>query len=266
MCSLADLRGLLLFLRYEPFASNIQAWNTLVNSFPESFAKLFNSISMRHTKRFVGHEISIPTQKRYVITMPFTAVEEQHYQSLFQELTNMCGLNTSGEPLSDWDPNDPGVLSSMRSALDRLRMTALHPEIGPRNRRALGLNNRPMRTVAEVLDAMLEQSELAIRSEHRLLLQTSLKRGQLLENSPRVRTALAIWQEVSEAIGTSVQECRRQLQYEIDQAKAAGKIGDGGASEEESDEDIDDMTTGRLGDARRRLRSALEIQHKAVCK
>lgn len=264
--SVEDLRGLLLFLRYEPFASSVQAWKTLIRHHSDSFRELFGQLSLRHTKRLVRNEISIPPQKRFVITMPFTAVEEQHYQNLFEFMAQSCGLNTQGEPLSeDWNPEDPATLEAMRTALDRLRQTALHPEVGQRNRRALGHRNGPMRTVAEVLDAMIEQSEISIRTDQRAFLSIRLSQGQLLENSPRVREALAIWEEVLESSNSIVSECREQLQHELEQAQASKN--DGAQSQEDKDEkedDIDETMTGRLGDARRRLRSALEIQHKAV--
>lgn len=259
--SIEDLRGLLLFLRYEPFASNIPAWNALIHSHQDGFRSLFNQLSLRHSKRLVRHEIAIPAQKRYVITMPFTAVEEQHYQNLFREVVEACGLDTHGAPIrEDWDPEDPGVLEGMRTALDRLRQTALHPEVGQRNRRALGHRKGPMRTVAEVLDVMIEQSELAIRTDQRSLLSAKLTRGQLLENSPRVKTALEIWKGVLETIDNIVKECREKLQFEIELVKSST----GNVAAAEDDANDEEINTGRVGEARRRYRSALEIQHKAV--
>lgn len=259
--SVEDLRGLLLFLRYEPFASNIPAWNALLNSHQDGFRRLFNQLSLRHSKRLVRHEIDIPAQKRYVITMPFTAIEEQHYQSLFREVVDACGLDTHGNPIrDDWDPEDPGVLEAMRTALDRLRQTALHPEVGHRNRRALGHRKGPMRTVAEVLDVMIEQSEVSMRAEQRALLSAKLTRGQLFENSPRVRTALEIWKGVLETVDNIVKESREKLQFEIEVAKSST----GYRAAAEDDANDEDINTGRVGEARRRYRSALEIQHKAV--
>lgn len=240
-------------------------WDTLVQSHQDGFRRLFNRLALRHSKRLVRHEISIPPQKRYVITMPFTAVEEQHYQNLFNEVVAYCGLGPNGEPLrEDWDPDEPRVLEEMRTALDRLRQTALHPEVGTRNRRALGHRNGPMRTVAEVLDVMIEQSELAIRTDQRALLMSRLTRGQLMENSPRVKSALDIWSDVLKTSLEIVAECRANLKKEIEQAKAARMNANPNADEEEIDEELDESTTGKVGDARRRLRSALETQHKAM--
>ncbi|RYP52843.1 hypothetical protein DL768_002092 [Monosporascus sp. mg162] len=172
--NIKDLWGLLLFLRYEPFASS------------------------------------------------FT-IEEQHYQTQFRTLARGFGLDASGIPLQqDWDPEDPYIVDLMKRALAQLRQTVLHPELGPGRLRALGQKNKPLRTIEEVLDAMIEQSESAIRTDQRTYLTTKLKRGQLLENSPRVREALAIWAEARKEIEALVKECRDQLRIEVENARQAG--------------------------------------------
>jgi len=228
----------------------------------DSFRRLFNMISMRHTKSMVRSEIEIPPQKRYVITMPFTAVEEQHYQSLFKELTAACGLDVQGNPIrDDWDFEDPNVQAAMRAALDRLRQTALHPEVGYRNRRALGQKARPMRTVAEVLDAMVEQSDGTIRADQRSFLSLKLTKGQLLARLHRVDEALKIWEEVRTRSAEMVAECRAQLEQEVEAARKNDAATD---DDNESRPEDEDAASPRVGEARRRLRSALEIQHRAV--
>lgn len=230
---------------------------------------------MRHTKRVVGDELSIPPQKRYVITMPFTAVEEQHYQSLFKQLAEACGLDARGAPLRpDWDPDDSAVQEAMRAALNRLRQTALHPEIGDQNRRALGHRAGPMRTLAEVLDAMIELSESSLLVDRRALLAHKLRRGQMLENSPRVREALEIWQGVLKESEAMVQSARERLKSEVERAKEAGeeetgkkrqpgKYDDDSESDEDDADGQDKAAGGRVGDAQRELRYGLEIQHRA---
>ncbi|KAK4203745.1 putative SNF2 family helicase/ATPase [Triangularia verruculosa] len=265
-----DLRGLLLFLRYDLFAHPGKVWNVLTTRDKKSFRDLFQSLSMRHTKAMVKNEISIPPQKRYIITMPFTAVEEQHYQSLFEELTATCGLDTQGYPLSDdWDPEDPAVQSAMRIALDRLRQTALHPEVGNRNRRALGQKSAPMRTVMEVLEAMLEQSEGAMRTDQRNLLQWQLARGQILACQKHVNDALALWKDVLNKATDWVLECRQQLRKAQEEARDAQKKGKPVPDEENDDDEAEnaegeEFGSAQVGEARRRLRSALEVQHAAV--
>ncbi|EAQ85957.1 hypothetical protein CHGG_07210 [Chaetomium globosum CBS 148.51] len=258
-----DLRGLLLFLRHEPYASDTKTWNFLTTFDKESFRKIFNSISMRHSKSLVRNEIDIPPQKRYVITMPFTAVEDQHYQSLFEELAGTCGLDARGNPLqADWDPEDPEVQRSMRVALDRLRQTVLHPEVGNRNRRGPGQKTGPMRTVAEVLDAMLEQTDSSVRTDQRAFLSAGLLKGQILACQGREQEALDVWREVAAKCSELVDEGRAQLEQEIQEARRAKS---GEDSETNSDgEDREDAVPQRVGEARRRLRLSLEVQHKAV--
>jgi E3 ubiquitin-protein ligase SHPRH len=145
-----DLLGLLIFLRYEPFCDHPQLWNRLVASFKDSFQNLFNQIAIRHTKEDVRDEIRLPPQKRVVVTVPFTQIEEQHYNHLFQQMCDDCGLDISGGPLTHtWDPNSCTIIEKMRSWLARLRQTCLHPEVGIGNRRALGHGDGPLRTVDE---------------------------------------------------------------------------------------------------------------------
>lgn len=269
-----DLLGLLLFLRYHPYCSATQVWTALVTHHKSQFQKLFNSIALRHTKAQVRHEILLPPQKRFVISMPFSAVEEQHYMTLFREMAADCNMDLQGAPLTDeWDPEDHE--NSMRTWLNRLRQTALHPEVGVYSRRRLGYNKeRPMRTIEEVLNAMLEQSEISIRTEERAYLSSRLNRGQLYENGPRVKEALEIWEKVRDETANLVEEAREKLADAIREEKGIDEIqAESSHRVEKSDVDVssdseDEVESiearGRLSELRRRLRSALEMHHKAV--
>jgi E3 ubiquitin-protein ligase SHPRH len=219
-----DLLGLLIFLRYEPYASTKHVWSSLISSHKPEFRRLFSTLALRHSKRSVREELKLPAQRRYVITMPFTPIEEQHYQELFSQMCEESGLDNEGAPLTDdWDPNL--VAEHMRRWLVRLRQTALHPEVGGRNRRALGHNDGPLRTVDQVLDVMMEQTDVAIRTDQRMILASKLKRGQLYENSPKVKTALEIWDEAAKEASEVVEECREQLRLEIAKSPAEASSG-----------------------------------------
>ncbi|KAL4728448.1 hypothetical protein ACLX1H_005193 [Fusarium chlamydosporum] len=262
--SVDDLQGLLLFLQYQPYCSVTSTWKSLMGHEP-SFQRLFNKITLRHTKAMVRDELVIPPQKRFVISMPFTAVEEQHYQSLYREMAETCGLSLDGAPLTeDWNPDH--YADDMRTWLVRLRQTALHPEIAGYNRRALGHSkNRPMRTVDEVLDAMLEQSESAIRTDERAYLSSRLTRGQLYENSPRVKEALGIWTSVREQTRKLVSDARAELEALLrDQTSVVSKTAKVDILGTDSDDDDEVEDKGQVNESRRRLRSALELEHKAV--
>ncbi|KAF5639145.1 rad8 and Rdh54p [Fusarium tjaetaba] len=254
-----DLQGLLLFLQYEPYCSVNQIWQDLIRHHKSAFQRLFNRIALRHTKSMVRDELVLPSQKRFVISMPFTAVEEQHYQSLYREMAEACGLSLEGAPIvDDWRPGDHE--EDMRTWLVRLRQTALHPEVAGYNRRTLGNSkNRPMRTVDEVLDAMLEQSESAIRTDERAYLSSKLTRGQLYENSPRVKEALEIWLSVRDEARKLVSKARDELK-----SLAVSRIRPTSHEDSDIDDDSEVEEKGQLFESRRRLRGALEMYHRAV--
>lgn len=194
-----------------------------------------------------------------VINVPFTQVEEQHYLTLFQEMCADCGVDRNGVQLKeDWDPHSPTVLERMRTWLSRLRQTCLHPEVGLRNRKALGSGKGPLRTVAEVLAVMTEQNDTANRTEERALLLSRARRGQVLEHMNRSQDALQIWQQTLEEAKVVVGDCRQQLRRELNSDKSDSEprpyaqIGESG---------LDRVATTRVGLYRQRLRSAIEVQH-----
>lgn len=94
-------------------------WRSLVYS-KRNFHKLFEAISLRHSKQNVRGELILPKQHRFVITISFNPIEEQFYQEMFGEMCDESGLDTEGEPLVDgWDPKDYAEV--MRRWLVRLR-------------------------------------------------------------------------------------------------------------------------------------------------
>ncbi|ODA78344.1 hypothetical protein RJ55_05725 [Drechmeria coniospora] len=267
-----DLAGLLSFLQYQPYCSASHIWQSLIKDHKPLFQQIFKSISLRHTKALVRDEIMLPPQNRYVISMPFTAVEEQHYQTLFKDMAEECDLDLDGAPLlGDWEPSK--YEDAMRRWLNRLRQATLHPDVGVYSRRLLGSSKyRPMRTVDEVLSAMLDQSDNTIRHTERAYQLSRLHRGQLLENSPRVKEARAIWEEVRVDTEKLVGLARKTLEdalREHGSENAARKATKAGSSEDaaeldESDTEWEGENNGELNEHRRRLRSALELHHKAV--
>lgn len=108
-----DLQGLLVFLRYQPYANVKRIWSSLISSHKHDFRRLFGSLALRHSKQSVRDELKLPAQRRYVITMPFTPIEEQHYQELFNQMCEEAGLDSEGAPLTDsWESD--GATEVMR--------------------------------------------------------------------------------------------------------------------------------------------------------
>ncbi|KAE8350169.1 SNF2 family N-terminal domain-containing protein [Aspergillus coremiiformis] len=257
---ITDLRGLLLFLHYEPFC---EVWNRLCSSFRPELATIVRKIALRHSKDHVRSELHIPRQKRVVITIPFTAVEEQRYGQLYEEMCEACGLDPSGAPLNGgWDPDDPSIIERMRSWLTKLRRTCLHPAGKPLR----GLGMGPLRSVGEVLGVVIDQNDAFIHAEERSLLLSQLRRGQLLENAKLRQQALDLWTKSLERAGAIVQECRDRLYSErvehrmsaVDEDQDSSSIDS--ASEDEGEEAAKNTRIA----ARQRLRAALEVQHICV--
>ena len=254
-----DLWGLLLFLQYEPFASYQVVWKALLHTHKALFGPLFNRIAIRHSKRAVRDELRLPSQRRHIVTMPFTAIEEHHYQSQFKALVVRAGLSEQGTPLeADWDPDDPLVVEYMKKALACLRQTILHPELGSGAAAKVSV----YKTLAEHLETMIEHSEASIKSYQRSYLIAKLSKGQLLENTPRVKEALQIWDEVREEVEPIVFEAREELKRVLEvarQEQSKGVVSQDGNS---PDEEV--LETAKVGDSRRKLRLFLDLQHRVT--
>ncbi|KAI5298551.1 Cytochrome c1 heme lyase, partial [Ascosphaera pollenicola] len=287
-----DLFGLLLFLHYEPFCSSVELWRRLYKSFKLLFKQIIGKIALRHTKDQIRGELEIPMQKRFLIKIPFTAVEEQKYRNIYAQMCDDCGLDFTGAPLRDeWDPNDRVIIDKMRRWLSRLRQTCLYSELssGPTrvtNTLAPSVDG-PLRSVAEVLESMIEQNEADIFNEEKKWLMLMIRRGQILENALAPQRALAVWEQALEHATPIVAKYREQLQAELKVRRAKKEEEEKGKQEQkekqekekanqanmdfDDDEDDDSNDSGKDDAEKRarkrlqgfyiRLRSALEVQH-----
>jgi E3 ubiquitin-protein ligase SHPRH len=259
-----DLHGLLIFLRFKPFDEDARLWSHVITNHRHIFRKIFAAIALRHTKSQIRDELHLPSQKRVVITMPFTAIESQHYDTIFAEMCEELELSADGSPKhGNWDPDDPATVEAMRKWLVRMRQTCLHPQVGGKNRKALGRGQgqAPLRTVAEVLEVMINQNETASRTEERTALQSQIQRAHVLgnnrEDEHRSEKALEIYRSAMAKSGTLVEEARQRL----DLAKKIHDIREDTSSAE--DEESSNEASPLLSGLRNSLRTALELQH--VC-
>ncbi|KAL8706454.1 MAG: hypothetical protein Q9201_000509 [Fulgogasparrea decipioides] len=251
-----DLRGLLVFLRFPPYCYSAQLWDRLIAERRDIFRQIFRTIALRHTKEQIKDDVQLPPQRRVVITVPFSQIEEQHYLTLYNQMCDECGLDTEGNPLSeDWDPNASSTVDKMRTWLLRLRQTCLHAEVGIRNRKALGKGRNPLRTVDEVLDVMTEQNLVALRAEERALLVSQARRGQMFEHAKRSKEALVIWLDTLKETQAIVSDARMRLAAEI----RTNNLLRSDINKENVVDGID--ANNQTGASRQRLRSALELEH-----
>ncbi|KAJ8603869.1 hypothetical protein MRB53_042044 [Persea americana] len=255
-----DLYGLLIFLRMEPFASNVHVWNRLLSNHGHLFERLFKTIAMRHTKQQIREDIQLPPQKRIVMNMPFTAIENQHYLNIFKEMCDEVGVGQDGAPTTDdWDPEDPRTVEAMRSWLSRLRQTCLHPQVGGRNRKRLGQKSGALRTVAEVLDVMIDQNETNIKAEERALIQAELKTAHVIayakDEERRSEKALDIYLSAWRKCQVMVENARQRIR-EVSSSDEPTML--------EDDDSSSDEPTPVVGRLKNNLRSALQLLHVCV--
>ena len=263
-----DLFGLMLFLRQEPWCHSTKLWDYLISYHRPMFQSLISEVAIRHSKDLVREDLRLPPQSRHTITIPFTAIEQQHYEHMFSQMCEEIEVDQAGGPRHDeWDPDDPATVEKMRVWLNRLRQTCLHPEVGARNRRALGRHTGPLRTVQQVLDVMIEQNESSMHTEQRNLLMSRIRRGQLQENAKNTDEALKLWKAAYEDSCKIVGECRQQLFTELETQKflkEARTKQDDARSAEDAEDDEEDETDPNLQTFRQRLRTALEVKHICV--
>ena len=259
---ITDLIGLLVFLRCEPFASTKDLFARLDKT---SFRDLINRIALRHTKDQIRGDLDIPPQRRVVITVPFTAVEDEYYKDMFRQMYEACFLSPEGVPLrEDRGIDHPETVERMREWLVRLRQTCLHSHVGEKNRKALGPKKQPLRTVQEVLQVMIDQNEAKLKSEVREMILSKMRLGHICSfafDYPK-EGAILYYQEALQTTLEYVKLGREEIQLEV----AKLRLSDPNASEHEGsdDEDEKDETNAkfaRMITSRRSLRSFLELEH-----
>lgn len=256
-----DLHGLLIFLRFQPVSEDAKLWGHLITNHRHLFRQIFGEIALRHTKAQIRDDLNLPQQKRVVITVPFSAVEQQHYSTLFTQMCEALGVRNDGSPVnSEWDPDDPTTIESMRNWLIRLRQTCLHPQVGGKNRKALGKGQGPLRTVAEVLEVMIDQKETSCRIEERAVLASQLFRAHLLGNARdddhRSEKALEIYLNAMKRSEELVRDAREKLT-----AAKLMQAEKGEMTVDTDDEDSSSESTPLLGRVRNNLRTSLQLQH-----
>ncbi|KAK6529758.1 hypothetical protein TWF281_008919 [Arthrobotrys megalospora] len=292
--SIEDLYGLLVFLRQGPWCGNKSTWEKLCFK-KEWFGGVFQRLALRHTKDIVHEEIRLPRQHRTAISLGFSQVEEENYQRLFEQACEDIEVDLDGSPMhGDWNPDSEEIRARMRAWLGRLRQTCVHPQIGAFNRRALGTSAGSLRTVDEVLEAMMTQNTNGVKQDQRMMFVLIAARAQvILEGREQVQEALDLLMEFLSPLEIAVGECRTDVEAEAlrrESEKEARKERERAAEEpmdlpdtaedeytdqhdrikegwEESDDEDEEFIEDGTGSARdlnklkNRLRDIVEVQH-----
>ena len=123
-----------------------------------------------------------------------------------------------------------------------------------------------MRTIGEVLEVMIDQNESTLRTEERAVLMAKTAQGQLLGYLDRPNDTLSLLLAALDEITTAVHECRQDAADAVHNQDNDGTVRHNEPSDSDHDdfgdgeENVEDLQ-GRLAMRRKRLRTALEVQH-----
>ncbi|KAF3903376.1 hypothetical protein ABW20_dc0104395 [Dactylellina cionopaga] len=213
--SIEDLYGLLVFLRQDPWCASKSTWEKLCFR-QEWFGGVFRELALRHTKDIVHEEIRLPRQHRTAISLGFSQVEEENYQRLFEQACKEMEVDLDGSPLrGEWNPESEETRSRMRTWLGRLRQTCVHPQVGAWNRRALGTGGGTLRTVDEVLEAIIQQNTTSVKQDQRAMFLLVAARAQVLSEAfKNPQASVDLLTGSLNALETVVEECRKDVEVE----------------------------------------------------
>lgn len=187
----ARLVAVLQFLRFPPFNYDIfkYCWKKVTQQ-PESnfdFVKIWLSLALRHTKAMVDEDIKIPPQRRILLTIPLTKVEQDKYTQMYESCLASIGiyLDKSQKPSrTDLSPSD---CVHLRSWLVKLRQLCGNLQIGnlpvfTKKKSRFLLQGLPeMKTLESVLDDMMLSVLTEINEGERAVIGRLLDIAQLLE-------------------------------------------------------------------------------------
>lgn len=274
---LNDLFSYLKFLRFYPFNYDIGvlSWELLQKNAYE-FKTFWSSLAIRHTKAMVHDDIKLPPQNRVLLTIPFTAVEQDLYDEKFSECLSHIGLDEMGNPISnEWDPS-PAVLTLMRTWLSRLRQICCSPQVGN-----LQLNSRRMKrsnlkngmalidslkTLDHLLGDMLVRLYGEISDYERRKIETLSQLSDLLEFiyypeqavkylKVGIMETLNVINRIEKILGKYIQDYKSNSQNEVDDDDDIGRIEAGKLDEGNNNEVL-------ISSTRIRLRNWLLILHR----
>lgn len=264
------MHSLLDFLRYEPFASDKAAWKALLTRDKKTFENICQTIAIRHTKQMVRDDMKLPAQKKYVMRMPLTPIEEQHYRNIFAEMCTSTGIDgRNGWPTKpEWDPKDHET--KLRKFLLRLRINTLYPDFrGGAQRQRRPQDVKP-ETAAELLHAMLMDNLSELHSSDRELLTLRIARGKVLvyasDAIESAEWALEIWKDAKIEADTAVEAARTWLMpaeagYDLEQGRKPAIVTDEQAGIMPA---VHALKTAKIAVLRTHLENMLRIQHTAT--
>ncbi|GME66961.1 unnamed protein product [[Candida] boidinii] len=240
--SLHDLWSLFSFLRLYPLgtltygpASPMR--RLLDEKIPFLAIRLIKSIVIRHTKKMVAEQIKLPPQSRYLLTTPFTAIEQDNYNNQYELFLDRSRLDINGNLTSDyWTASE--FYPIMRQWLSRLRQLCCHARIGSGStKKRFGTfhgNNEKRRigTLEEVLRDVQDNARDEVLYNERLHSSLKIKSAKILEFLRKPELACTIFEELIPVLLEKIQQLKDLKKLEENELVKLEEISDVDAKSE----------------------------------
>lgn len=199
----ARLASALEFLRVAPFnyeTSNF-CWKLFENSERNrDFVMLWQLVALRHTKAMVHKDIKLPPQERVLLSLPFTEVEQDTYDSFLTSALASIGLHKNEIP-KDCQLSSSECLHLRHWLLRLLQVCAntqigkLHSRMTSRSKNKAKLlfsNTSELKTLDSVLEDMIKSVLDEVLETEKTIVTKTLDICQVLENALYPETVVEI--------------------------------------------------------------------------
>ncbi|KAG1857719.1 SNF2 family N-terminal domain-containing protein [Suillus subalutaceus] len=198
----SDLIRVLRFLRVDDVVGPTRVWNRLMkHTFKKQFADLFQRYAIRTLKSAVKDELTIPQQRRYLVSIELGRVERHVYDHHLEAALVELGLDARGVATSEGWQIDAALL---RNVLRKLRGICTHPQVGQLQRPGDKLAKPgALKSIGDVLEAMRDQNWRNFMDDRKAKVQTLVRLAQLQQHNEQ---NLDRYQRASDYLITAEQE------------------------------------------------------------
>ncbi|KAG8974351.1 hypothetical protein FRC05_007512 [Tulasnella sp. 425] len=254
-----DLVAPLRFMRIHPLlvdapqAVSNKLWNRLLKPGSWSaFTGIFDRYAVRTPKR-EAEGLDIPKQTRFVVPISLGMIERHFYDQTLETALLELGLDARGVARwDDWELN--GAL--LRSAIRKLRMACIHPQVGALGGQAAGgqraLGGGVIRPIGDVLIGMVDANWQAWMTDKKNLITARIHRSLLEQKGPgsaKQKKALEAFLPLHQDALNLIEELRETLAKHDEKGKQLIKDANARAGEENAAIGTSQIDEGQQGAA-----------------
>ncbi|KAI8391090.1 SNF2 family N-terminal domain-containing protein [Radiomyces spectabilis] len=137
----------------------------------------------RNTKAMLVHQINIPPQRRFIVNVSFSTIEQHYYDDMWARCRGDVDLpywDAEGwQSTRENEQRYTSLFAKLRSWLLMLRQTCVHPAVG--NTTSRRQTSETIHTLEEVLHSMIEQTSDKINEAETALTTAKLKQAGMFE-------------------------------------------------------------------------------------